>query len=37
MDDDYDDKPVASSMDMMDTTVQRLPAGQRAPYDPEST
>ncbi|WP_432940552.1 sec-independent translocase [Kribbella sp. CA-253562] len=37
MDDDYDDKPVASSTDLMDTTVQRLPAGQRAPYDPEST
>ncbi|ADB34488.1 twin-arginine translocation protein, TatB subunit [Kribbella flavida DSM 17836] len=37
MDDDLDDdKPVSSSMDLMGGT-QRLPAGQRAPYDPEST
>ncbi len=34
MDDDDFDKPV-SSMDM--STPERLPAGQRAPYDPEST
>jgi sec-independent protein translocase protein TatB len=30
-----DDKPV--STDFMDSTPQRLPAGQRAPFDPEST
>ena len=37
MDDDYDDdKPVSNSADLMES-VQRLPAGQRAPYDPEST
>ncbi|TDU91567.1 sec-independent protein translocase protein TatB [Kribbella voronezhensis] len=36
IDDDDFDKPVSSSMDLMDTP-QRLPAGQRAPYDPEST
>lgn len=37
MDDDYDDdKPVASSMDLMEDR-PRLPAGQRAPFDPEST
>jgi sec-independent protein translocase protein TatB len=37
LDDDYDnDKPVSSSTDLMDTP-QRLPAGQPAPYDPEST
>ncbi|HET6292113.1 MAG TPA: sec-independent translocase [Kribbella sp.] len=35
MDDDFDeDKPVSA---MMDDAPQRLPAGQRAPYDPEST
>jgi sec-independent protein translocase protein TatB len=36
IDDDFDDdKPVSSSMDY--NTAQRLPAGQRAPFDPEST
>jgi sec-independent protein translocase protein TatB len=34
--DDYDDKPV-STADFMDSTPQRLPAGQRPPFDPEST
>ncbi|TCO34347.1 sec-independent protein translocase protein TatB [Kribbella steppae] len=34
-DDDYDDKP-HSTPDFSDTP-QRLPAGQRAPFDPEST
>ena len=33
-DDDFDDKPVA---DLEDSTPQRLPAGQKPPYDPEST
>jgi sec-independent protein translocase protein TatB len=33
--DDFDDKPV--STDFMDSTPQRLPAGQRPPFDPEST
>jgi sec-independent protein translocase protein TatB len=33
--DDLDDKSV--STDFMDSTPQRLPAGQRAPFDPEST
>jgi sec-independent protein translocase protein TatB len=32
---DDDDKPV--STDFMDSTPQRLPAGERAPFDPEST
>ena len=36
LDDEDFDKPVSNSMDLMDTP-QRLPAGQRAPYDPEST
>ncbi|HEY0619925.1 MAG TPA: sec-independent translocase [Kribbella sp.] len=36
LDDDDDDKPVSSSMDLMDSA-PRLPAGQRAPFDPEST
>lgn len=36
LDDDFDDKPVSNSMDTMNTP-QRLPAGQRAPFDPEST
>jgi sec-independent protein translocase protein TatB len=33
LDDDDFDKPVSSDM----STPERLPAGQRAPYDPEST
>ncbi|MEU4604332.1 sec-independent translocase [Kribbella sp. NPDC023972] len=33
--DDFDDKPL-STPDFSDTP-QRLPAGQRAPFDPEST
>ncbi|GAA1602171.1 hypothetical protein GCM10009789_65420 [Kribbella sancticallisti] len=33
LDDDFDDKPVSS----MDATPQRLPAGVRAPFDPEAT
>jgi sec-independent protein translocase protein TatB len=33
IDDDFDDKPVSSMAD----TPERLPAGQRPPYDPEST
>ena len=32
---DDDDKPV--STDFIDSTPQRLPVGQRAPFDPEST
>jgi sec-independent protein translocase protein TatB len=36
MDDDYDDKPVSSSTDLMEAP-PRLPAGQRAPFDSEST
>ena len=35
IDDDFDDKPVSNSNDMM--TPQRLPAGVRAPFDPEAT
>ncbi|MEU4394944.1 sec-independent translocase [Kribbella sp. NPDC023855] len=35
IDDDFDDKPVSNSHDMM--TPQRLPAGVRAPFDPEAT
>ena len=34
--DDFDDKPVSNSMDTLDSP-PRLPAGQRAPYDPEAT
>jgi sec-independent protein translocase protein TatB len=32
--DDFDEKPVA---DFTDPAPQRLPAGQKPPYDPEST
>ncbi|MGW6280677.1 sec-independent translocase [Kribbella sp. NPDC055071] len=32
--DDYDDKPVS---DFADPAPERLPAGQRPPFDPEST
>ncbi|MEV5964182.1 sec-independent translocase [Kribbella sp. NPDC051952] len=32
--DDFDEKPVA---DFADSAPERLPAGQRPPYDPEST
>jgi len=33
MDDDLDDKPVST----LDATPERLPAGVRAPFDPEAT
>ncbi|WP_020385678.1 sec-independent translocase [Kribbella catacumbae] len=35
IDDDFDDKPVSNSDDL--NTPQRLPAGARAPFDPEAT
>ncbi|MFG1620307.1 sec-independent translocase [Kribbella sp. NPDC049227] len=35
--DDFDDEKPTSTPDFMDSAPDRLPAGQKAPFDPEST